>query len=215
MTTAAEVWAGLDEPWHAAFDEAWTSWTEGNFGIGAVLFDPVARRIVTRGRNRVTEPKPGERQLGGNMLAHAEMNAFAGMESWDARGLHLYTTLEPCLMCAATATQLRVEHVHLAVDDEFYDGLHEVWAEHPFTAKRTPSRTGPFAGGAARLASFARLLPLTFTHDRLSGQNAWAEARRRVPALAALAGDQDVRHRLRACDSAEAGLTELWDELPH
>ena len=64
-------------PWRAAFDEAWASWCAGNFGIGAVLFDPEADEIVTRGRNRVEEQPGAPGQIAGNFMAHAEMNAFA------------------------------------------------------------------------------------------------------------------------------------------
>lgn len=90
--------------WVAAFDEAWTSFRRGNYGIGAVLIDPaidsgsdVAAQIVARGRNRVGEPQIDPNRtvgIGGTFLAHAEMNAFIALPRVFATGLHLYTTLE-------------------------------------------------------------------------------------------------------------------------
>ena len=174
----------LDGPWRAAFDEAWAAFGAGNFGIGAVLVDPSTGEIVARGRNRVGETRPASRIIGGNFLAHAEMNAFAAMESFFARGLHLYTTLEPCLMCSATAIQLNVEHIHFAAADEFFVGLDDLWTHHEYTRTRAPRRSGPLGRD---LAAFARLLPLTYTLCRLPDGNAAATARRDESALADLA----------------------------
>ena len=93
-------------------------------------------------------------------MAHAEMNAFASMDRFSARGLDLYTTLEPCVMCAGAAILLNVGHVNFAVRDEYFDGLDELWSHHPYTRDRQPTSSGPLEG---KLARFARVLPLSFT----------------------------------------------------
>lgn len=211
---APVVWAGLDAPWRIAFEEAWSAWCAGNFGVGAVLVDPDTGEVVSRGRNRVNERDPAPRTIGGNFLAHAEMNAFAAMPRFFATGLHLYTTLEPCLMCAATSIQLNVAHVHFAAVDEFFDGMHDMWLGHPYTNERRPERTGPFEG---RLARFARVLPLSFTMMWMPEGNAAVEADRRDPALAALARALPTDPALlaaRAAGGAAAdALAALWDRL--
>ena len=178
----------LGPAWRRAFDEAWKSFQAGNFGIGAVLVDPADGQIVSAGRNRVAQTDPDVRTLSGNMTAHAEMNAFASLDRFNADGLHLYTTLEPCLMCAATAIQLKVAHVHYAVDDEFFSGLNDLWLSHSVTAARRPDRSGPLDDGLAR---FARLLPMTFTLRHFPGRAPAALAREEHPELAAIADRLD------------------------
>lgn len=171
----------LGPVWQLAFDEAWSSFRDGNFGIGAVLVDPVDGSIVSTGRNRVAQSKVEARTLSGNMTAHAEMNAFASLDRFNAEGLHLYTTLEPCLMCAATAMQLKLAHVHFAATDEYFIGMDELWDKHPVTAERKPPSSGPLSDGLAR---FARLLPMVFTLRRFPGSTAEVAARRTYPDLA-------------------------------
>lgn len=215
--TGSEVLASLDPPWRVAFDEAWQSFQSGNFGIGAALADPDDGTIVSSGRNRVAQASPQLRQLSGNMTAHAEMNAFASLARFNADGLDLYTTLEPCLMCAATAMQLKVRHVHFAVHDEFYDGLDDSWDMHPVTKGRRPTRTGPFDGATRRLAHFARLLPLTFTVEHFSGRSAEKLARQHHPELAATADElrsDGALARFRRQATAGEALDLLWDRLP-
>ncbi len=94
------------------------------------------------------------------------------------------TTLQPCLMCAATAMLLKVGHVSYAADDEFFVGLDELWAHHPVTAERQPVTVGPIGGPLER---FARLLPLMFTLRNFPGRTAEQLARREHPELAAIA----------------------------
>lgn len=171
----------LGSTWQLAFDEAWQSFRDGNFGIGAVLVDPTDNSVVSVGRNRVAQRSAQERMLTGNMTAHAEMNAFASLDRFNADGLHLYTTLEPCLMCAATAMQLKLSAVHFAAADEFYVGMDDLWTKHPITAQRCPTSFGPLHGGLAR---FARLLPMVFTLRHFPGRTAEIQARQAHPDLA-------------------------------
>lgn len=214
MSSATETWKGLSLPWQVAFEEAWASFRAGSFGVGAVVTDPAAENaIVTVGRNRVMQTQRAPRTLSGNMTAHAEMNAFAELDTFDAEGLHLYTTLEPCLMCAAAAMQLKVAHVHYAAADEFYAGMSDVWASAPVTAARTPCSTMPFDGP---LAAFARLLPMAFTLDQFPGRSAEQLARSEHPGLAELIDrlrDDTVWAEIRQAGTCHRALGHLWDDL--
>ena len=214
MGAATDAWNGLSLPWQVAFDEAWASFRSGNFGVGAVLTDPSADdAIVAAGRNRVAQQQRVARTLSGNMMAHAEMNAMAELDTFDAEGLHLYTTLEPCLMCAATAMQLKVSHVHYAADDEFFDGVNDFWAGHPVTAQRRPERTGPLDGP---LAAFARLLPMIYTFERFAGRSAEQLARDKHPALAAVVdelGADTAWTEIAKSGNAHRALGHLWNRL--
>lgn len=216
---AQQVWSDLAAPWQTAFEQAWVAWCTGNFGIGAVLVDPAqpgpdgAPTVVATGRNRVGEKPSAPGQIAGNFMAHAEMNAFAAMSSFNAAGLHLYTTLEPCLMCAATSVLMRVDHVHYAVADESFAGVHDLWEQHPYSAERRPERSGPMTG---KLASFARVLPLSFLMLYRGDTQAADHALKNRPVLAALAITLTESDRLASLKGEPVlqALTELWPDLP-
>ncbi len=204
----------MDEPWRCAFEQAWTAWCTGSFGIGAALVDPATGVIVSVGRNRVAQRQPEPGLLSGNFMAHAEMNAFAAMDQMLATGLHLYTTLQPCLMCSGTAIQLNVEQVHFAARDEFFESLDDLWRHHAYPRERQPAWEGPIGG---RLERFARVLPLSFTLLWLPDSSAADVARRTEPALASLAADLPSDAGLLAAHDAGSGpiaaLEVLWDRL--
>ena len=172
---------GLEHPgWRAAFDEAWASWCSGNYGIGAALIDPATLAVVSQGRNRVAERTDEPGVLAGNFLAHAEMNAFAALPRMLAADLDLYTTLEPCAMCSGTSVMMHVAHIHFAAADDLMTGIHDLWAQHAFTAPRAADRSGPLDG---ELQAFARVLPLTFTAVYLPEGDAAENARAETPDL--------------------------------
>lgn len=212
-------------PWQVAFEEAWASFRAGSFGVGAVLTEAPTHSdaidgvgpIVTVGRNRVGQQQRSPRTLSGNMTAHAEMNAFAELDTFNAEGLHLYTTLEPCLMCAAAAMQLKVAHVNFAVRDEFYAGMDLLWTKHSLTAERQPSSSAAFAGpGEGPLAAFARLLPMIYTLEQRPGQSAEQLARREHPGLAALIdglADDKTWVDIRKSGTCHRAIGHLWSDL--
>jgi tRNA(Arg) A34 adenosine deaminase TadA len=141
--------------WSYAFDLAWESWRAGSLGIGSVLVDSKGN-VLARGRNRVLEP-PDSGRVAGTLIAHAEMDAFAQLGLATAEGLSLYTTVEPCLMCLATAIAMRTARVCSAAPDPVFEGLDEALAAHSYMDGRMPVREhleDPI------LVCFAALLPL-------------------------------------------------------
>ncbi len=78
-----------------AIAEAQKAQAEGNFACGAVVVRD--ERVVAAGHNHVL--------ASGDPTAHAEMvtlrAAAAALGTRDLSGATLYTTLEPCPMCAA------------------------------------------------------------------------------------------------------------------
>jgi tRNA(Arg) A34 adenosine deaminase TadA len=147
--------ADLSPTWREAFDLAWQSWCAGSLGIGAVLADNTGT-VVARGRNRVLE-NATTGQLAGTLIAHAEMDAFAALGLRSAESLTLYTTVEPCLMCAATSIALRTERIVYAATDPVFNGLGEVLAAHSYVTGRLPSRE---RRDDDLLTAFAAVLPL-------------------------------------------------------
>lgn len=67
---------------------------QGNLPIGAVIV--LDGKIISQGANSIWKP-----QL--ELTRHAEMEALKGVSQdlWSrSRDMHLFTTLEPCVMCA-------------------------------------------------------------------------------------------------------------------
>lgn len=188
------LWADLTSPMQAAFKEAWESFRHGNYGIGAALADSDGR-VVATGANMVVNAF-GSHRLGGNYMAHAEMNLFAGMSTYDARGFDLHSTLEPCLMCAATALFLNVGSVSYAAADEFFVDLDDLWQHHSYTAPRAVPTSKVVTGP---LAAFARLLPMSHTLATLPGSPQADTARAAHPHISDLAADAGYIERLRDC----------------
>lgn len=158
MTSPEAAWAALDEPWRICLDEAWASWRAGCFGIGAAVV-AADGSVVATGRNRVAEADKRPGLLSGTMLAHAEMNALANIPLGAGNDLSLYTSLEPCIVCAGAILMLRIPEVHFLGADPIFDGISEHLARHPWAVDRAPEVHGP---GTDPVGAFARLLPLTF-----------------------------------------------------
>ena len=97
-----------------ALSEAELAFEEGEVPIGAVVVKD--GRIVGRGRNQT------ERL--GDPTAHAEILAIGAaaehFESWRLLGATLYSTVEPCAMCAGAIVLARAERlVYGAADPKF------------------------------------------------------------------------------------------------
>jgi tRNA(adenine34) deaminase len=102
-----EGWNRLPEHWSGAFRQAWAAYVAGTIPVGAVVVDPHGA-IAAEARNRIFDVgDPPRGQLAGSWLAHAELNAIAqiGAErSRRAEGWAVYSTFEPCPLCAGAIT---------------------------------------------------------------------------------------------------------------
>jgi tRNA(adenine34) deaminase len=159
MTEASDAWAELSPPWQIAFEEAWASWVAGSAGVGSVITDADGE-VVSRGRSRVFDAPDGDSPLAGTFMAHAEMNALAGLPVGKYVGYTLLTTFEPCLMCAGTLRLYRIPHVAYAEDDPVWDGLHDIFSEVPAIARGLPSRSrlGGLWGAFGHVIHLSQLL---------------------------------------------------------
>jgi tRNA(adenine34) deaminase len=164
----------LGAPWEHAVDQAWESFVAGSLGIGAVVTDR-SGEVVSVGRNRITESTGPAGHLFGSRLAHAEMDALAGLPADLAdladpsdpasaaakpEDLVLWTTLEPCLLCAGGIVLCDIRDVHYAAIDPLWFGAERLRDLNDFLASRWPERTGPVDGP---LATFGALLPLLWS----------------------------------------------------
>ncbi len=85
-----------------AYEEAKAGFDEGGCPIGSVLAKGDA--LIAQGRN--------QRVQGGDPIAHGEMDCLrkAGRQK-TYRGMTLYTSLSPCMMCSGTIVQFGIERV--------------------------------------------------------------------------------------------------------
>ena len=146
----------LGEPMQLALDQAWESFRNGSFPVGAVLVDQLGT-VVAVGRNRMGESSAPDGRLRSTGLAHAEMDVLAQLPMGDYAGHTLVTTLEPCLLCRSAATMAHVGHVEFLAADSLWDGLDELPLINDQTKRCYPTMRGPSSGDAA---DFASILPI-------------------------------------------------------
>jgi cytosine deaminase len=93
-----------------AFEQAQKSYDEGGLPIGAAMV--LDGELIGVGHNR--------RVQDGDPTAHGEMDCFRRVgRRADYRGVSLYTTLSPCMMCAGTVVQFGIPRVVVGEDRSF------------------------------------------------------------------------------------------------
>jgi cytosine deaminase len=97
-----------------AWEEAEKGYQEGGVPVGAVMVE--AGQVVAAGRNR--------RVQDGDPIAHGEMDCLrrAGRRP-HYKGVTLYTTLSPCMMCTGTILQFEIPRVVVGEDQNFAGNL--------------------------------------------------------------------------------------------
>ena len=93
-----------------AYDEAKAGFDEGGCPICSTLAH--GNKLIAQGRN--------QRVQGGDPIAHGEMDCLrkAGRQK-TYRGMTLYTTLSPCMMCSGTIVQFGIERVVIGENSNF------------------------------------------------------------------------------------------------
>jgi tRNA(adenine34) deaminase len=123
-------WNSLALPWKAALKEAWTAYCHGSLPIGAVIVRD--DEIISRGRNRIAEPHGIDRFISGTQISHAELNAIVQLpQQLEPRGLALYTTMEPCPLCAGAVAMASLKTVHFAAHDA-WAGFTRIFENDPY-----------------------------------------------------------------------------------
>lgn len=206
MDSSRLAWTSLGSTWQLAIEQAWESWTAGSAGVGAVLVDD-GGFVVATGRNRTAEPSSS--RLSGTMMAHAEMDVLSQVPFGSRVTGALYTTFEPCLMCAATIAFYRVPQVHYAAADPFFEGLHDWFGSHRFTAERIPDRIR--LGGP--IGAFCHVLHLAWLVVYPAPPNVIDAHRRLVPSTFECAKEIAERHHLRQIADQGASVLDAVDEL--
>jgi tRNA(adenine34) deaminase len=210
MHEAYATWLSLAQPWQHAFDAAWASWRSGSAAVGAAVTNAEGA-VIAVGQNRMLDP-PGSGRLAGTLMAHAEMDALAGLAAGDYSGYSLYTTYEPCFMCAATIIgTYHIAKVYFAAYDPYWPGLFDALGQHQAIARWMPERQhlgGPYG-------ALAYVLHLTWI---LRHSPATREAHQDfAPAQLALAHDLLQQDTLQHLEQDGAGPSDvarsLWADL--
>ena len=211
VTDHGDAWEQLAEPWRVAFDEAWRSYRSGSAGVGAAVTD-ASGLVVARGRSRVFDEPDGHSPLVGVWMAHAEMNALACLPRSAREGHTLYTTFEPCVMCAATIRIYRIPKVAYAADDPVWDGLHDLFGELAAIAQGLPDRQrlgGPWG-------AFAHVLHLSWLADNAPDHVIDAHGRLTPEHLAVASRVAKTRHLREIADGGGRVLdaaAAMWDDV--
>uniref|UniRef100_A0A131Y175 Putative cytosine deaminase fcy1 n=1 Tax=Ixodes ricinus TaxID=34613 RepID=A0A131Y175_IXORI len=140
-----------DNGMDACFQLAEEALAAGEVPVGCVMF--YAGQVIARGRNRVNKTK--------NACRHAEMDcvdqvldwcAERGLDSGDVfRGVSVFVTVEPCIMCAAALDSLRVSRVVFGCPNERFGGVGSVLDVLRGTGGRTVVVAGVRAERAVNL----------------------------------------------------------------
>jgi tRNA(adenine34) deaminase len=140
------VWETLSEPWRACVELAWEAYRAGSLPIGAVVADAEGR-VLAVGRNRIHERLGPAGIVFGHDLAHAELNALLSFDhsANDPRACVLYTTTEPCPLCAGAMRMTDVGELRYA-SREPWAGSAAMFGTVPYLRRRSVRVLGPEDG---------------------------------------------------------------------
>ena len=209
--SATIAWEALDDGWKASLEEAWRSWCDGSAGVGAAIVDR-GGVVVARDRNRRHDPFQPD-GLGGSRVAHAEICALASLPAGNYDGYTLYTTFEPCLMCAGAIIMCHIPRVRYAAADPVFDGLHDWFHTLPFASTRLPERE--CLGGP--IGAFAHVLHLSWIAlwfpEADSVELHGTVAPRHLALALDLVESTDLPAIADARGSVAAALAAIWPDL--
>ena len=199
----------MQSPWDDTFALAWAAYIDGTTPVGAMLLDSDGRRVAT-GLNRRYSSQPVPGQLSGSRLAHAELNALAGVHpTTDVRDHTLYTTLEPCSLCVGASIQAGVGTVVYAAPDP-YGGAASMRLDNQQVRLR---RLDLVAETELRWRDLGALLMLVFAIEVRPFASIVDAFRDTLPKVVERAEDHRTRVTLRDAAAANAPWHEVRNAL--
>lgn len=194
-----------DEHERRCLELAWRSCRSGTIGVGAVLVDTNGQ-VMAEGNNAIYAPADVG-PLENSRIAHAEMNVFAQIPGGGggAEGATLYTSLEPCAMCAGAILMHELARVRVLAPDPLMHDLAAMGDRNPWVQARWAPRDFATDDTVVRFALLFAMHSAFFwfdeTHPLVArvmtsepDRAAWIRAiasERRLTALAAAGADLD------------------------
>ncbi|MEX2160600.1 MAG: nucleoside deaminase [Anaerolineales bacterium] len=126
------MWERLSHPWKGCVEQAWQAYCGGALPIGAVVVSK-SGEVIGKGR-----------KLGGNRLAHAEVNALlaADFAEHNPSECTLFTTTEPCPFCVGAIVMANVKRFYFASRDP-WSGSVELLTASNYMRRQEVKATGP------------------------------------------------------------------------
>ncbi|MEO0226070.1 MAG: tRNA adenosine(34) deaminase TadA [candidate division WOR-3 bacterium] len=104
-----------------ALKEAEKAFAEDEVPVGCIMV--LDNRIISRGHNQIERLK--------DATAHAEMIALTSaanhLGNWRLKGVTVYVTIEPCIMCASALVLARVKKIIFGARDKKFGGCGSVF----------------------------------------------------------------------------------------
>lgn len=170
----------LDPHMARCFELAWQSCSAGTIGVGARLVGEHGDVLADGSNGLFAEPVG---PLHGNKIAHAEMNVLAQIDAaTDLTRATLYTSLEPCFMCAGAVRLSRVGRVVIAAADPYMDGASSL----PTADHAMADSTERVFLDDARWSTLSRVFSLHAVFFWMAGSDAVASAHAAEPKIAPL-----------------------------
>ena len=106
-----------------AIDEAQIAFDNQEVPIGAVIVDKKTKEVIAKNHNQ----KEGSQKS----TAHAEIlvidEANRKLNNWRLENYVLFTTVEPCLMCAGAIIQSRISELYYAASDSKFGAVESLY----------------------------------------------------------------------------------------
>ncbi|MFD6157343.1 nucleoside deaminase [Nocardia sp. NPDC060256] len=183
MCESADLMA-LELPWQLSLEEGWAAFCAGNSPVGAAVTDSDGA-VIALGRSRFHDQAGPVGQLAGTALAHAEVNALAQIAPGDQRDSTLWSSLQPCPLCAAAAMTARCGEVRFLAADPMWAGAERLPELSAAVSLRWPRFDGPQPGWPA---CWQTALSVAFQTARGRGASDAVTAREQMAPRAARLG---------------------------
>ena len=149
-----------------ALAQARKSYDEGGCPIGGVLADSESGVVLGEGHNNLVQE--------GNPIVHGEMAALrAAGRMKDSHRTTMYTTLQPCFMCAGTIVQFGIPRVVIgdAVNASSPETIEFLRSKGVDVAILDPTTSAAAQGCTALAAKFRSERPELWLEDWGGGPN--------------------------------------------
>lgn len=105
------------------------------FPVGSIVVDE-NQKIISKGRNMINESSGGNREVYGNAIAHAELNALAKLDGEHLHKYTIYCSMEPCVMCAGAIYMSGIKNIVYGMKDYLAGGLNLYGSTEYYSSKK-------------------------------------------------------------------------------